>query len=296
MSRRPFVAAHRDAEAWGVVTEYTDSGGVRRRLDERTVDHLLDALGADAPQPQTSRGPLVATAGAAVQLDARCEVALETGERIGPVDRLPPALPLGYHRLEPVGAGEPRLLVVTPARCPRPSRRGACLAVQLYAARSQSSWGIGDLGSAAELGRWAHRNGVDFLLLNPLHAAAPALPQQPSPYSPASRRFRTPSLLRVRDLPGAAELGADLERLERAAAALNSGRLVDRDGSWRLVREAAALCYAASEAGGPDAGLDAWAATRGGGLRDFALWCALAEEHGASWRRWPERLRRPAPA
>ena len=291
-----FAAARRDAEAWGVVTEYTDAAGVRRRLDAETVERLLDALGADAPQPHASRGPLVVTAGAEVALEGRWEIALESGARLGPLARVPARLPHGYHRLEPLDAGEPRLLVSTPLRCPRPARRRAGVAVQLYATRSDGSWGLGDIPSAAEIGRWARRHGADFLLLSPLHAPAPTLPQQPSPYSPASRRFRNPAALRVRDLPGASRLGAELEDLERAARRLNGERLIDRDESWRLVRDAAALCFEAAEADGPDPALDAWAATQGEGLRRFSLWCTLSEVHGPSWRRWPEHLRRPGRA
>jgi 4-alpha-glucanotransferase len=221
---------------------------------------------------------------------------LEDGTRLGEVDRLPRRTPLGYHRLEPLDARRsPRSLIVAPARCPLPDRRRAGVAVQLYAARSRESWGIGDLGSAAALGRWACDHGADFLLLSPLHATAPTAAQQPSPYSPASRRFRTPLALHVADLPGAARHAAELEPLRRAAVALQADRLIDRDAAWRLIHSAAELCHAAEEADGPNPDLDAWVASQGDGLRHFALWCALAEIHGASWHGWPERLRRPGP-
>lgn len=180
---------------------------------------------------------------------------------------------------------------MAPARCPLPDRRRAGVAVQLYAARSADSWGIGDLGCAASLGRWARQNGADFLLLSPLHAPAPITPQQPSPYSPASRRFRNPLVLRVPDLDGAAQAGTELEGLAREAGELNAKRLIDRDAVWRLVLAGAERCHAAA---GADRALDAWAQEQGESLRRFALWCALTEVHGASWRRWPAALRRPS--
>src|SRR5699024_9140929 len=31
----------------------------------------------------------------------------------------------------------------------------------------------------------------------------------------------------------------------------------------------------------------------GQGLVDYATWCALAQEHGTSWRAWPEELKDP---
>ena len=233
-------------------------------------------------------------AGRPASLEGRWDVVLEDGTRLGTADRLPRDVPPGYHLLEPLDdRRRPRALVVAPARCPMPERRRAGVAVQLSAARSLESWGIGDLGCAAALGRWARRAGADFLLLNPLHAAAPILPQQPSPYSPASRRFRSPLCLRVPYLDGAARAGADLEPLARAAADLNLGPRIDRDAVWRLLAPAAALCHAAAGADGPDPALDAWADAQGPTLRRFALWSALTEIHGGSWRRWPAALRHP---
>jgi len=42
-----------------------------------------------------------------------------------------------------------------------------------------------------------------MLLVNPLHAVRPGIPQEPSPYFPSSRLFRNPIYLRIQDLPGA---------------------------------------------------------------------------------------------
>ncbi|MBW3647261.1 MAG: 4-alpha-glucanotransferase, partial [Actinobacteria bacterium] len=39
--------------------------------------------------------------------------------------------------------------------------------------------------------------------------------------------------------------------------------------------------------------LGAWRAEQGRSLEDFALFCALAEQHGVPWQSWPEELRRP---
>src|SRR2546426_7775661 len=102
-----------------------------------------------------------------------------------------------------------------PARCPLPEGVPAWgWAAQLYAARSATSWGIGDLGDLASLGRWAAARDAGFVLVNPLHAATPVLPQNPSPYFPSSRRFRNVLYLRVEDVPGAGE--TDIEAAARA--------------------------------------------------------------------------------
>jgi len=90
-----------------------------------------------------------------------------------------------------------------PARCYLPEERQAWgWATQLYALRSRRSWGRGDLDDLARLARWSKSLGAAFIQLNPLHAAAPAGPQQPSPYFPSSRRFRNPSYIAVEKVPG----------------------------------------------------------------------------------------------
>src|SRR4029079_13104154 len=94
---------------------------------------------------------------------------------------------------------------ISPAQCPLPANAPAWgWAAQLYAARSGDSWGIGDLGDLARLTRWSKEKGAGFVLVNPLHAAAPVLPQDPSPYFPSSRRLR--KLLHLRS---DTELGCD---------------------------------------------------------------------------------------
>jgi 4-alpha-glucanotransferase len=83
-------------------------------------------------------------------------------------------------------------VIVRPSQCYLPGdwRRWGW-AVQLYALRSAESWGIGDLVDLRRLARWSATDfGAGILLINPLHAATPVLPQQPSPYFPSSRRYR----------------------------------------------------------------------------------------------------------
>lgn len=102
-------------------------------------------------------------------------------------------------------------LLVVPDRCPVPEGlRSWGWQVQLYALRSAGSWGIGDL---ADLRTLVHasgaEHGADLVLLNPLHAALPVLPQEASPYYPASRRFVNPLFLRVEECDGYERLSAE---------------------------------------------------------------------------------------
>src|SRR5262249_12845183 len=112
---------------------------------------------------------------------------------------LPTDLPLGYHRMH-LRSGDFQTstpLIVTPDWLGLPeklgNRRAWGLATQLYSVRSHQSWGVGDLTDLADLALWsASAHGADYVLVNPLHAAAPSgptTPMEPSPYLPTSRRF-----------------------------------------------------------------------------------------------------------
>jgi 4-alpha-glucanotransferase len=164
-----------------------------------------------------------------------------------------------------------------------PPRRSWGLTVQLYAARSEASWGIGDLGDLKRLGKLASELGAGFVLLNPLHAPAPGLPQQSSPYFPSSRRYRNPLYLRVDD-----ETRAD------EARALNRSRHIDRDAVWRLKMQALESLWERFDG---DLGFDEYCRTEGRSLENFAAFCVLTEQfEGRSWREWPREFRRPGAA
>ena len=74
--------------------------------------------------------------------------------------------------------------------------------------RSQRSWGFGDLADLKRLAFWSAELGAGIMLINPLVAPAPVVPQAASPYYPSSRRFRNPLYLRIEDVPGAAANGS----------------------------------------------------------------------------------------
>src|SRR4029077_15426465 len=104
---------------------------------------------------------------------------------------LPADLPLGYHQLHlQLGASDVRtLVIVSPASLGLPARLGPSrawgLATQLYSVRSKRSWGIGDLTDLADLAVCSpSQHGAGFIPVNPLHAAAPPPPMEPSPYLP----------------------------------------------------------------------------------------------------------------
>ena len=287
------------ARAWGVETSWDDVNGQRHEVPAATLEAILDVLGArDGSTPDAEAGPIVVRAGASLPASVRpgSLVRTEQGDeaRLAPAS---PALPLGYHRLQQQGGAE-RELIVTPDRCHLPDDlRTWGWAVQLYSLRSSRSWGTGDYGDLRDLARWSAGLGAGVLLLNPLHFAGPARPVPSSPYSPSSRRFRDPLSLRVEDVPGAREaLGGDLERLERAGARLRDQPLIDRDAVFALRMGALGRIWEHTRSAAADQ-LTGWRAEQGADLDAFGVWCALAEEHGPTWRDWPAELRhRDSPA
>jgi 4-alpha-glucanotransferase len=163
-------------------------------------------------------------------------------------------------------------------------------AAQLYAVRSKRSWGIGDLGDLRRLGAWSRGLGAGFVQLNPLHASAPVPPVQASPYFPSSRRFRSPLYIAMEDVPGRAGAAGEVAAIGAEIRHLNEERLIDRDRVLGAKLRALEAIWASRP---PTRGLDEYARSAGPGLETYATYCALAEVHGAEWRRWPVGLRRP---
>lgn len=216
---------------------------------------------------------------------------------------LPADLPLGYHRLH-LRSGDAETstaLIVTPDWLGLPERLGARrawgLAAQLYSVRSRQSWGVGDLTDLTDLAVWsASRHGADYLLVNPLHAAAPTKPMEPSPYLPTSRRFVNPIYLRVESIPEFADLTkrSRVRRL-RSEVQQRAGDVdaIDRDASWAAKRAALRLLHQEPRSAGRELSYAAFRDREGRALDDFATWCALAEKHGDDWHDWPEALQHP---
>jgi 4-alpha-glucanotransferase len=217
------------------------------------------------------------------------EILLEDGTARVADTALPEDLPFGYHRVR-ARDGRETLLIAAPASCHLPDDlRTWGFAAQVYAARSGASWGMGDLGDLARLGKWARSLGAGVVMINPLSAPTPVPLIEPSPYYPSSRRYRNPLFLRLEDVHGFAALGADGERLANAGRALNHDRRIDRDAVFRLKMEALGKIYAAFPG---DPAFDRYLGVEGDALTEFATYCALAEKHGKDWRRWPEEHRR----
>jgi 4-alpha-glucanotransferase len=262
---------------WGIVAGH-------HRIDGQWIDSppvgvaaALEAMGADGEPPASSTWVIDRRRGLDIPFAA--DLRTEDGNTQHVAGFVPPdALPLGYHWLEPSAGGDPVRLIVSPGICPRP-RRSWGWSLQLYATRSRASWGIGDLADLRILAATA-----PHLLINPLHAVAPTAKQQPSPYMPASRRWRNPIYLRIEEVPGAPGL---VDAWASAARALNTDRVIDRDRVWQFKRAALEAVWDAAR---PGRELDDWIAEQGTSLVGFATWAALCDDHGPDWRGWPVPL------
>ncbi|MGW7577890.1 4-alpha-glucanotransferase [Streptomyces sp. NPDC054765] len=319
------------ARLHGIATSYEPSPGRSVQIADDTVVAVLAALGVDASTPHAVRTALAAYEdGAGRGLLPRTVVArpdrppglarlpegtvlrveTEGGGAVEDLGVSDPAalarLPLGVHvlhALAPDGRSDRARLIVAPDRVPAPPGRSHGFLVQLYSLLSRQSWGMGDLGDLAELAAWSGRAlGTGFVQLNPLHAAVPGPPTDPSPYRPSSRRYPDPVHLRIAHIPeyaqltGAARLRADeLAGQARAlcAGVLERGALIDRDAVWALKREALELLWTVPLGPGRRAAYCDFLAEQGEALEDHATWCAIAERHGPDWRRWPAGLRDP---
>ena len=279
-------------DPWGIDATYEDAAGTTQTVSKQAIARIRTSI---RRQPRPARSLYeecvkVIHQGQSFPLPTAVELQLEDGTTRPIHDRLPSDLPIGYHQLIPPDRSSPVRLIVSPGRCHLPpGLRIWGWSAQVYAARSRQSWGIGDLADLRRLAQWSKDLGARMVLINPLLAASPVLPQEASPYSPSSRRYLNPLYLRIEDLPGAARLGHDLQRLAMLGRALNEDRHIDRDRVFLLKQEALQLLWSHFE---EDPTFEQFRIVEGRPLHQFAIFCALAETYGSSWRQWPSAYRR----
>lgn len=206
------------------------------------------------------------------------ELTLENGPTSTFERRLPDDLPVGFHKIRCLETGRTTGLIIAPKACfiPDDSRRWGW-GLQLYSLRSKKSWGIGDFADLRRFAQWSHDQlGTDYLLLNPLGAANPAIPQQPSPYYPSSRIYRNPLYLAVEEvghLPARTR-----QTLANVGRVLNSNRLIDRDKIFRIKMTALRSLWKTFRS---HPGFERYVKAEGRLLEQFATFCVLKEKFGA---------------
>lgn len=318
------------ARAAGLETDWTDAGGVARRVDDDALVALVDALGwpcgtpiervdsAAALADAQAATPHVVTGDAGVPLTlprsiappgARFRIALESGEHVdgrvggaGERGALPPLAQPGYHALD---IGEQRIgLAIAPprarpfemfdARGTQDAQRRWGIAAQLYSLRRADDGGAGDYTALANLAAHAARHGAHAIAISPTHAGYPALPEHDSPYSPSSRRWHNVAYLDCDAVPGA---GA----VRHAQDSIADTPLIDWPHVLPPKLRRLRACFDAWRASGEPSRdtFEQFRAVGGAALDAHARFDALQAfciEHGigADWRQWPAQWRMPA--
>lgn len=259
-------------DEWGIADGYHDVHGTWHATSAEVRQHLRTLMGDPTPG-----APMwFVHRGATNTLLGRCRLSLDDGSEIGDVDALPPELPIGYHRLQPLDGGPVTTLVVAPERCPV-APTGWGVAAQVYSLWRPDGWGIGDLHDVELLAQRAAADGACVMLLSPLHAPAPTRPQEPSPYYPSSRRWLNPLIIPMHgDTPG--------------GLSNDPSNLIDRDRVWGAVRQTLAQRFHAERA---DPRWRGWVRAQGNDLWRYCMWNSLADRFGTAWRDWPAEFRHP---
>jgi 4-alpha-glucanotransferase len=279
----------RTTDRWGVDYRYEDAFGDWHEAPEETRREIHRVMRDGLDSAFQHEPVIVVHERESARVPASGDLYLEDGRVLPIAGTLPRNLPVGYHTLHHSNAST--RVIVHPGACYLPADLKTWgWSIQLYALRSQGSWGIGDFADLRRFADWSHTKDAGILLVNPLHAVNPVLPQQASPYYPSTRRYRNPLYLRVEEVPGWAEAGIEIERLARMGRELNSDRLIDRDAVFRLKMEALELLWTrfvgTSE-------FDRYCAREGQDLESFATFCTLAEQHATGWMEWPSAFRHP---
>ena len=111
------------------------------------------------------------------------------------------------------------------------------------------------------------RVGAGMMLVNPLGAPAPVVPQAASPYYPSTRRFRNPTLPLRGGRARRRELGPQLAQLVCEAHGLNTMPRLDRDRVFALKQAALRTIWGNGECGRALRGLSPRAWSVAGSLR-----------------------------
>jgi 4-alpha-glucanotransferase len=169
------------------------------------------------------------------------------------------------------------------------------VAAHLYTLRSQTDWGVGDFSDLARLCGSTGRAGGSAIALNPFHALFPQRPEDASPYSPSSRLFLNPLYIDLEAELSARE-NSMVDELAKSASHLRASDLIDYTGVWRAKQAGLEALFTRFKQHPEPPEFAAYVAEQGEALEHFALFSALAEQHGLPWQNWPRELQRPQSA
>lgn len=173
---------------------------------------------------------------------------------------------------------------------PTPYRRVAGVLLPLFSMRSSASWGIGEFADLRPFSEWMHDAGLSLLQLLPINEMSAG---QNSPYSALSSAALDPVFIApdaIASFGRAGGIGALPKEAREALERARGSASVDFDAVRAAKRAAFDLAWQAFDASEAGA-LDAFVEREQYWLADYALYRALADEHGCDWTHWPESLR-----
>ncbi len=240
------------------------------RNDRPLIEPVLVAWGGRFPETETaqpvSSAYLVTERGDEVPVtinDTRLGI---TGE-----------LPLGYHALHVAGTDSPTLVIAAPDQAHPAPHHALGVMAPLYSMRSATGdTGIGNFTHLEQLADAAMVTGATVVGTLPLVAT---FPDQPSPYSPASRRAWNELFVDMTSAPG----------WEGEIPQYTGDQLwVDYEAVGPPIRGAIAE-YAATVDDMPQirSRIDAFAAANPEMAR-YAAFRATCDRFGRNWRAWPD--------
>ncbi|MBI4185992.1 MAG: 4-alpha-glucanotransferase [Chloroflexi bacterium] len=216
---------------------------------------------------------------------------------------MPGRLPPGYHRLtvELKRSQGETLIISAPRKAYIPAGeadgRAWGVFLPLYALHTEKSWGSGNFTDLQSLISWTGGLGGQLVATLPLLATFLDETSRPSPYAPVSRLFWSEFYLDIASIPELQKCSPAQALLASPAVqaeiqALRSSPLVDYHRGIALKRKILEeICqHFFAEPSGRLEELRSFAQTNPA-FEDYARFRAACEEHGPSWRQWPQPLR-----
>ena len=279
------------AKRAGILVDWIDAAGARRRVAPEVLRRVLEIVG----EPSGAPAPLVtAEAGKPVLLPQAEAGAAELVTEDGTAQPVELTVRRGGAFVEaPDHPGHYRLrwrdrelgLAVAPRRCLEVPPRSWGVATQIHSLRRAGDGGIGDMGGVAQLAVAAARQGADAVAVSPMHALFTADLSRWSPYAPSSRLFLNPLLADPSPVLG-----------PQPDAGEGSSDLVDWPRAGRAKLERLRALFERPLPGPLAADLESFRTARGALLEEHARFEALHAVHGGDWRDWPAALRDPGGA
>lgn len=190
-------------------------------------------------------------------------------------------------------------LIIGPDQCHLPASPTSGITTSLYALRSDSDWGVGDMGSLSEMLRMVRDTmGGGFVGINPLHATTNTLPYGISPYASVSRLYRNAIYIDVQRVMKLCKV-----RLPRGYKAriksLREAQFVQYEEVFSLKMSVLRTCYVRFLRRKPEQDFADYVEAEGHELDMYATFSAITDivRRGHpdiySWRQWPAELHTP---